>query len=82
MAKPVKPIFWRQSVAKILDFFLVLGACGYPIAIFTGDTTEYGFRLNGVPALIVCAAVFAYFFVFNRYLGGTIFMRVFGIAGR
>jgi uncharacterized RDD family membrane protein YckC len=82
MADTEKPAFWRRIFAGILDFLLVFVGGGLLIGKLTGDTTENGFQLNGMPALILFALVIAYFVVFNRFLGGTIFKRVFGIAGR
>ena len=38
--------------------------------------TEEGFQLNGLPALILFALIIAYFIVFNRFLGGTIWKRI------
>lgn len=79
MAEAEKPIFWRRIFAGILDFLLVFFGFGFLIASFTGDTTETGFQLNGWPAVLMLALVIAYFVVFNRYLGGTIFKRIFRI---
>lgn len=70
---------WKVVLAAILDFLLVFLAGGYVIAMMTGNTTEGGFQLNGVPALILFALVIAYFVVMKR-LGGTLFKRLFGIA--
>lgn len=70
---------WKVVLAAILDFLLVFLGGGYVIAMMTGDTTEGGFQLNGVPALILFALVIAYFVVMKR-LGGTLFKRLFGIA--
>ena len=55
---------------------------GYAIAMLTGDTTAGGFELNGGPALLRSALVIACFVVMNKWLGGTVFKRLFGIAGR
>ena len=82
MAETEKPIFWRRILAGILDFLLVFFGFGLLIATFTGDTSEFGFLLNGWPALLMIALVIAYFVIFNRYLGGTIFKRIFRIPVR
>jgi hypothetical protein len=82
MTEPVvrKP-WWKAIIAGILDFVLVFGGGGYLIGRFTGGLTENGFHLEGAPALGLFALVIGYFVVFGRYLGGTIFRRLFGIAG-
>jgi hypothetical protein len=73
--------WWKAIIAGFLDFVLVFGGGGYVIALLTGGLTENGFRLEGLPALALFALVIGYFVVFGRYLGGTIFRRLFGIAG-
>ncbi len=75
-----KPV-WKVIVAAILDFLLVFGGGGYLIARFTGGLTENGFALEGAPALALFALVIGYFVIFGRFLGGTIFRRLLGIAG-
>ena len=70
---------WKRVVAAILDFLTVFFAGGYAIASVTGNTTSKGFELNGWPALLLFALIFAYFFVGRRYLGGTIWDRIFRI---
>ncbi len=77
-----RPATWKIVVAAILDFLLVFFAAGYAIAMLTGGTTEDGFALNGAPALVLFALVIAYFVVMNKWLGGTVFKRLFGIAGQ
>lgn len=77
-----RPATWKIVVAAILDFLLVFFAAGYAIAMLTGGTTAGGFELNGAPALVLFALVIAYFVVMNKWLGGTLFKRLFGIAGR
>jgi DMSO reductase anchor subunit len=70
---------WKKVVAAILDFFTVFFAGGFVIANVTGDTTEGGFNLEGAPALVLFALIIAYFVVCNKFLGGTLWQRVFGI---
>ena len=77
-----RPATWRIVVAAILDFLLVFFGAGYVIARLTGNTTADGFELNGGPALLLFALVIAYFVVMNKWLGGTLFKRLFGIVGR
>ena len=77
-----RPSTWKIVVAAILDFLLVFFGAGYVIARLTGNTTADGFELNGGPALLLFALVIAYFVVMNKWLGGTVFKRLFGIAGQ
>jgi len=65
-------------MAAILDTITSFSIFGYLIAKFTGNTTDDGFQLNGLPALILFALVIGYF-VAGKYLGGTIWQRIFGI---
>jgi hypothetical protein len=51
---------------------------GYVIGSLTGNLTGDGFKLEGMPALILFALIIAYFVVGSRYLGGTIWQRVLG----
>ncbi len=74
-----KPGTWRVVLAAILDFLLVFLVGGYVIGLLTGDTTEGGFDLNGLPALALFALVVLYFWGMNR-MGGTVFMRVFRLV--
>jgi TRAP-type C4-dicarboxylate transport system permease small subunit len=77
-----KPVaIWRKVLAAILDFFFVFYIAGYTVGYFTSDLTDGGFELKGAPALIVFAVVIAYFIVFSRFLGGTIFQRLLGARG-
>ncbi|MHA1570668.1 MAG: hypothetical protein ACTSWM_02515 [Alphaproteobacteria bacterium] len=67
---------WRKAVAAILDFFTAFFVFGYLIARFTGDTTEGGFELNGMPAIVLFVLVIAYFVIGRKFLGGTIWQRI------
>jgi hypothetical protein len=49
---------------------------GYAVATVFGGRTEGGFNLTGGPALLMFALIVAYFVVFNRFLGGTIWKRI------
>lgn len=71
---------FKKIIAAILDLITSFGGFGYLIAKFTGNTTESGFQLNGAPALILFALVIAYF-VAGKYLGGTIWQRIFKTKG-
>ena len=77
-ATPRHASLWRRILAGILDLALSFGGGGYLIASLTGDTTENGFELNGIPALILFALVIGYFVIFSKFLGGTIFRRLLG----
>ena len=70
---------WRKVFAAILDFFTVFLVGGYAIAKLTGNTTEGGFQLNGLPALVLFAAMIAYFVIGSKYAGGTIWQRILGV---
>ena len=71
--------FWKLLIAGILDFLLVFLLGGYLIALATGGTTEGGFSLTGLPAILLFALVTVYFWG-RRRLGGTLFRRLFGVA--
>jgi hypothetical protein len=62
----------------VLDFLSVFFVGGYVIGSLTGNLTGDGFKLEGMPALILFALIIAYFVVGSRYLGGTIWQRVLG----
>ncbi|MEM7301179.1 MAG: RDD family protein [Pseudomonadota bacterium] len=76
MTDTKKPSFMRRAAAGILDFLTVFVGGGLIIANVTGDTTEGGFQLNGIPALILFAIIIVYFVVGWRYAGGTIWQRI------
>ncbi len=79
MADVVKPVStWRKVFAAILDFLTVFFAGGYLIGYSTGTLTTGGFKLEGVPALILFAVIVAYFVVGRKYLNGTIWQRILG----
>ncbi|POO57442.1 hypothetical protein [Agrobacterium rosae] len=71
-----QPSTWRIVLAAILDFFTAFWIFGYLVALVFGGRTEEGFSLQGMPAVLVFALIVAYFLVFNRYLGGTIWKRI------
>lgn len=70
------PATWRIVLAAILDFFTIFWIAGLLVASLLGGRTEDGFQLNGVPALVCFALMVAYFVVFNKFLGGTIWKRI------
>ena len=79
MSEPAQPVAtWRKVVAAILDFFTVFFIGGYAIGRMTGNLTDEGFNLQGGPALVLFAVIVAYFVVFTKYLGGTLWQRLLG----
>ncbi len=74
--EPVKISMWRKVLAFIFDMVTTFGGFGYLVARFSGGLTENGFQLNGMPALLVFALIIGYF-VGARYVGGTIWQRIF-----
>jgi len=71
------PATWKVVVAFILDLLASFILFGYVIAKLTGNTTEGGFELTGLPALVLFAAVIAYMWVMPR-LGGRLWQRILG----
>jgi DMSO reductase anchor subunit len=74
IAKPVAT--WRKILAAILDFVTVFFGGGYAIGGLTGAVTAEGFKLEGIPALVLLGLVVAYFAAGSKYLGGTIWQRI------
>ena len=72
----IRPATWRIVLAAILDFLTAFFVLGYIVASIFGGKTEDGFKLEGLPALLLFALIVAYFIVFNRFLGGTIWKRI------
>ncbi|GEO83333.1 MULTISPECIES: hypothetical protein [Alphaproteobacteria] len=70
------PASWRIILAFVLDLFSAFFVLGFAVASVAGGRTEEGFQLNGMPAFVLFALIIAYFVVFNRYLGGTIWKRI------
>ena len=77
MTDIVKPAAtWRKVLAAILDFFTVFFVFGYTIGKLTGNVTNEGFKLEGMPALVMFALIIIYFVAGTKYLGGTIWQRI------
>ncbi len=74
IAQPVAT--WRKVLAAILDFATVFFGGGYAIGYLTGSVTPEGFKLEGMPALILFALIIIYFVAGSKYLGGTIWQRI------
>lgn len=77
MTETSPPATWKVVVAFILDLFTSFFLFGYLIALITGDTTEGGFQLNGLPALALFAAIIAYMVLMPR-VGGRLWQRILG----
>ena len=67
---------WRKVLAGILDFLTVFFVGGYAIGKVTGNVTDDGFKLDGLPALLLFALIVVYFVVGRKYLGGTLWQRI------
>ena len=77
MTDAVQPVAtWRKVLAAILDFVTVFFGGGYAIGYLTGSVTSEGFKLEGMPALILFALLIVYFVAGSKYLGGTIWQRI------
>ncbi len=74
IAKPTAT--WRKMLAAVLDFLTIFFAGGYVIGYLTGNVTEEGFKLEGVPALILFGVVIVYFWMGSKQFGGTIWQRI------
>jgi len=74
----VRKPFWRRGLAGFLDFLTVFFVGGYVIGSLTGETTNDGFHLTGMAALVLIAVVVLYFYLGWKVLGGTLWQRVFG----
>ncbi|HSX48447.1 MAG TPA: RDD family protein [Candidatus Nanoarchaeia archaeon] len=73
---------WKKVIAFLLDLIGSFVVFGYIIALLTGNTSQGGFSLSGAPAFLLFAIVIVYFVVMNKFLGGTLGKRIFGIAGK
>jgi len=70
---------WRIILAAALDFLTAFFVFGFVISVVFGGTTENGFTLSGLPALILFALIVLYFWVARKYFGRTIWKRVFNV---
>jgi hypothetical protein len=77
MAEATKPVAtWRKMAAATLDFITIFFGGGYAIGALTGSLNADGFKLEGMPALILLVLMIVYFVAGSKYLGGTIWQRV------
>ncbi len=74
------PATWRVVLAFLFDLIMAFVVLGYIIASIFGGKTEEGFSLTGGPAFLLFALVIAYFVVFNRFFGGTLWKRIFRVT--
>ena len=81
MADERKVSHLRIVAAAVLDFITVFFVGGYIIGKLTGNMTDSGFSLNGMPALLLFAVIIIYFVVGTKYAGGTIWQRVLKTRG-
>ena len=75
-----RPPNWKIITAAVLDFLTVFFVGGYAIGKLTGHTTEQGFELSGLPALVLLAVIIAYFVIGNEYFRGTLWKHILGTA--
>lgn len=68
----------KRAVAVIIDFGIWV-AFGYFIAVLTGETTQAGFNLEGLSAIVWFVSYFLYYIVLEAHLGWTLGKRAIGI---
>ncbi len=68
----------RRLVAAIVDS-IVIGIIFYLIAILTGQTTQGGFALQGVPALLGFLLALAYYVLLEGTVGATLGKLALGV---
>lgn len=78
MADARRIAIWRIVLAAILDFLTAFIVLGFLVGLAFGGASASGFSLQGWTALLLFALVAAYFIVFDRFLGGTIWKRIVG----
>lgn len=76
------PSTWRLVLAAVLDFLTAFVVFGYLVARLTGGLTDTGFNLTGWPAALAFLLIIAYFIIFNKFLGGTIWRWILGARRR
>jgi Na+/melibiose symporter-like transporter len=67
---------WRIILAFILDLLSAFVVFGLLVGWIFGGATDTGFQLEGWRALLAFALIVAYFVVFDKFLGGTIWKRI------
>jgi hypothetical protein len=82
--KPLKkhktqaPLFLRV-VAFVFDLLLSFFIATFLVVLTVGHRTANGFSLSGWRAGLPFVLVFLYFFLMDKYAGGTLAKRLFGI---
>lgn len=69
----------KKFFALVIDIFISFGIIGYLIGSLTGQTTENGFKLNGLPAVILIVEIILYFVLSKKLFGKTIGQKILGI---
>jgi len=77
MTDPATPSVTRVVIAFILDLLVSFFVIGYAIALLAGETTETGFSLTGLPAVIAIALWITYMAAMPRH-GGRLFQKLLG----
>lgn len=67
---------WRIVLAAILDFFTAFFVIGFIVAALSGGLTDGGFKLSGLPALIMLALIVLYFWGFPKVFGARIWQGI------
>jgi len=73
---PAPKPFWRRGLAGFLDFLTVFFVGGYVIGALTGNLSSDGFKMEGLPVLVLFAVIVLYFYLGWEKLGGTIWQRI------
>ena len=74
----LKKPFWRRGLAGFFDFLTILFVGGYLIGSVAGErTSDGGFHLTGMAALVLFAVVILYFYLGWKVVGGTLWQRIF-----
>ena len=71
---------WKIILAALLDFATMFAIGGFIVGKLSGQMTENGFSLSGIPALFLTALIIAYFIIGNRYFRGTLWKHILGTA--
>lgn len=75
--RPIRTAHWRIILAAILDLVTIFVVGGFLVASITGGITGSGFKLEGGPAFVLLTLIVAYFWIGRKYLGGTLWQRIF-----
>jgi len=62
----------KKAIAFIIDLFGSFLVFGYSIGLVTGGLTSTGFKLDGLPALLLFVFVILYFVLSKKLLGRTL----------